>query len=212
MLNLEQLSEYIEQNSSAEDEVLAGLNRETHLKAIYPRMLSGNIQGKFLEFISRMICPAYILEIGTYTGYSAICLARGLAKGGKLITIEINDELATFQEKYFKKAGVDHCIQRETGDALKLIPALQQQFDLVFIDAEKKDYIKYYELVIGKVRAGGFVLADNVLWDGKVLKTNEYTDKETKGIIEFNRHIQRDRRVENVIVSIRDGISLIRKL
>ena len=212
MLNLELLSEYIEDHSSSEEEVLAELNRETHLKIIYPRMLSGNIQGKFLEFISRMIQPEFILEIGTYTGYSAICLSRGLKPNGKLITLEINDELTSFQNKYFEKAEVRHSIQQVTGDALKIIPELRQTFDLVFIDAEKKDYIQYYELVMQKLKPGGYILADNVPWDGKVLKPKEFRDKETQGIIAFNEHIDKDNRVENIILSIRDGISLIRKL
>lgn len=212
MLNLEKLNGYIEEHSSPEDAVLAELNRETHLKVIYPRMLSGSIQGKFLEFISRMLQPQFILEIGTYTGYSAICLAKGLRPEGKLITLEINDELLSFQNKFIEKAGLRHCIEQKTGDALDIIPKLEQAFDLVFIDAEKKDYINYYDLVMEKLRPGGYILADNVLWDGKVLSTNDNKDKETQGIIAFNKHITSDKRVENAILSIRDGISLIRKL
>ncbi len=205
------IADYIETLSSAEDPVLRQLNRDTHANVIYPRMLSGHIQGKFLEFISYLLNPLRILEIGTYTGYSAICLARGLRNGGKLITIEKNDELADFPGKYFKKAGVADRIDHRIGDAAEIIPALNELFDLVFIDAEKKDYLLYYELVIDKVRPGGFILADNVLWDGKVLDPKKYTDKETEGIIRFNAFIKEDSRVENVIVPLRDGISLIRK-
>lgn len=207
----DKLDEYLINHSSPEDEVLAELNRTTHLKVLYPRMLSGQIQGKLLEMISRMIRPKRILEIGMYTGYSAICLARGLAPDGKLITTEINDEIIPIAEKYIGKAGLTDRIDIKTGDALEIIPKLDGPFDLVFIDAEKKDYISYYNLIIDKVCQGGFILADNVLWDGKVLQNRDTADKETMGIMDFNKKIVSDNRVETIILPVRDGLSLIRK-
>lgn len=202
---------YIEKYSGPEDPVLAELTRETYLKAIYPRMISGHIQGKLLQMISTMINPQKILEIGTFTGYSAICLSRGLAEGGKLITIEKNDEITEFPKKYFKKAGLENHIELLTGDALEIIPTLEGPFDLVFIDAGKQDYVPYYEMIIDRVRTGGYILADNVLWDGKVLDPEKHPDKETRGIIAFNEHVAADTRVEQVILNLRDGITLIRK-
>jgi caffeoyl-CoA O-methyltransferase len=207
----DQLEQYINEHSSEEDPVLKELCRETHLKVIYPRMLSGRAQGKFLEFISRMIHPQHVLEIGTYTGYSAICLAKGLTTEGKLTTIEINDELREFAAKYFTKAGISKQIIQLTGDALDIIPGLEDRYDLVFIDAEKKDYIDYYRLVFDKVNPGGYIIADNVLWDGKVLDPASNSDKETVGIVAFNDYVRKDPNVDNVILSVRDGISLIRK-
>ncbi|MBN1597961.1 MAG: class I SAM-dependent methyltransferase [Bacteroidales bacterium] len=205
------LLDYAELHSSDEDKLLKELSRETHLKALYPRMLSGHLQGKFLEIISRMIRPKNILEIGTFTGYSAICMAKGLDKGGKLTTIEINDEIIHLAEKYIHKAGLEGSVNIIVGDALQIIPGLENLYDLIFIDGEKKDYVEYYEVVIDKVRNGGYVIADNVLWDGKVIKGSDNADKETRGIINFNNHIKNDRRVENVILPIRDGLNLIRK-
>ncbi|MBN1949868.1 MAG: class I SAM-dependent methyltransferase [Bacteroidales bacterium] len=205
------LQHYIETHSSEEDELLYQLNRETHLKVVNPRMLSGRVQGKFLEFISRMVQPSFILEIGTFTGYSAICLARGLRPGGKMITIEVNDELSDYALRYFQKAGLEEQIELITGDALEIIPKLDRQFDLVFIDGDKKEYPAYYELIIDKLNPGGCLLADNVLWGGKVVEDASYNDPETAAIKKFNKLIKEDKRVENVIISIRDGISLIRK-
>jgi len=205
------LSYYIESFSSAEDPVLEELNRRTHWETVNPQMMSGTLQGKFLEFISRMISPAYILEIGTFTGYSAICLARGLKDAGKLITIESNDELKDLILEYFSKAHVSENIDLIIGDALEIIPGLQEIFDLVFIDGEKTEYPRYYELVIDKVKAGGYILADNVLWDGKVVSKPEKMDTETKGIHTFNSMVQQDARVDNLILPVRDGIMIIRK-
>jgi caffeoyl-CoA O-methyltransferase len=198
--------------SSPEDEVLAELNRETHLKALYPNMLSGPLQGKLLELISKMLHPKFILEIGTYTGYSAICLAKGLADNGKLITIERNDELVDLPKKYIAKAGLSDKVEIITGNALEIIPTLNQTFDLVFLDADKKDYVELYHRTFEKVSIGGYIIADNVLWYGKVVTKAHQSDKETLGIQNFNDLIKNDPRVENIILPIRDGISLIRKL
>jgi len=205
------IDQYIHEYSATEDEVLAELNRETHLKVLNPRMLSGPLQGKLLELISRMISPEAILEIGTYTGYSAICLAKGLSGKGTLHTIEINDELLPIQKKYFKKSGLEKKIIVHHGDALELIPTMNILFDLVFIDADKKKYCDFYELVINKTKSGGILIADNVLWDGKVVNKSD-NDEDTTSIREFNKLVKEDNRVENIILPIRDGISLIRKL
>ena len=213
MINLtDKITQYIQDLSTPEDPILRELARETHVKALYPQMLSGHIQGKFLEFISCMLQPEYILEIGTFTGYSAICLAKGLRNTGRLITIEKNDELADFPVRYFKRAGITEKVELITGDALEIIPSLDYAFDLVFIDAEKKDYPSYFNQVINKVKPGGFIIADNVLWHGKVLDDPETFDKETRGIVAFNELIKEDENVENIILPIRDGIMLIRKL
>jgi caffeoyl-CoA O-methyltransferase len=198
--------------SSNEDEVLSELNRETYLKVLYPNMLSGHQQGKLLEMISKMVRPKNILEIGTYTGYSAICLAKGLTPDGKLFTIERNDELLDIPKKYFAKAGLTDKIEILTGDALEIIPNMKQTFDLVFLDADKKDYVELYHKFIDKVAKGGFIIADNVLWYGKVLLQPSNSDKETIGIQNFNTLIKNDPRVENIILTIRDGINLIHKL
>ena len=206
-----EISKYIESHTTPEDPVLKELSRETYLKALYPQMLSGHLQGKLLEFISLMLQPEHILEIGTFTGYSAICLAKGLKNTGKLITIEKNDELTGFPVKYFKKAGVSEQIELIIGDALEILPLLEPMFDLVFIDAEKKDYCKYYQLLLDKVKPGGYILADNALWYGRVVDSPETFDKETQGIVAFNKLITEDPRVENMILPIRDGIMLIRK-
>lgn len=204
--------DYIEANSTGEDPVLAALNRYTHLKVVHPRMLSGQVQGKFLEFISRMIQPSYILEIGTYTGYSAICLARGLKPGGKLITIEINDELAIVSGKFFAEAGLEDRITLINDDALKIIPQLEPLIDLVFIDAEKEQYSKYFDLLFPKLKTGGFILADNTLWDGKVVYEEVHSDPATMALRQFNREIQENPNVENIILPLRDGISIMRKI
>lgn len=205
-----EIEKYIMEYSSAETKNLADLNRETFVKAMMPQMLSGQVQGKFLEFISRMINPQYILEIGTYTGYSAICLAKGLRSAGKLITIDINEELTPMVKKYITLEKLEDKIEVLTGNAIQIIPTLTQQFDLVFIDADKNNYANYFDLVIEKVRPGGWILADNVLWSGKIISQN--MDKDTLAIDSYNKKIQQDPRVENVIISIRDGISIARKI
>jgi caffeoyl-CoA O-methyltransferase len=206
------IEEYIINHSSAEDEILTRLSRETYLKMLYPRMLSGHLQGRFLEMISKMIGPEKILEVGTFTGYSAICLAKGLTENGQLFTIEVNEELNEFAKRYFIEAGLDSKIIQLTGDALDLIPKLDETFDLVFIDAAKDAYLDYYHLLFDKVKKGGFILADNALWDGKVVDQSIVPDKDTRGIILFNNFIQNDPRVENVLLPVRDGIMAIRKL
>jgi caffeoyl-CoA O-methyltransferase len=208
----ESLEHYIEGHTTDESNILSQLNRETHLKVMNPRMLSGQVQGKFLEMISRMIQPKSILEIGTYTGYSAICLAKGLAENGLLHTIEINPELEQMASDYISKSGLRNSIRQHIGDASVIIHGLDVLFDLVYIDADKENYLNYYKLVFNKVRNGGFILADNALWDGKVVETGMTADRETKGIREFNDFVQTDSRVENVLIAIRDGIMLVNKL
>lgn len=205
------IEEYILNHSDKEDPVLAELNRETNLKILRPRMLSGHLQGKVLEMISKMIHPERILELGTYTGYSAICLAKGLKEKGILHTIEMNDELEEIIRKYFLKAGIENKVNLHFGDARKIIPQLKEQFDLVFIDADKREYLEYYHLVFDFVKSGGFILADNVLWSGKVIELELPDDEYTKGIFDFNRFIKDDDRVEKVILPLRDGLTLIRK-
>jgi len=205
------ISEYAEVHTSAESKVLQELNRETNAKVLNPRMLSGHLQGRVLSMISHMIKPKQVLEIGTYTGYSAICLSEGLAEGGMIHTIDINDELKDIIHKYINAAGVSHKIKTYAGDALKIIPEIHETFDLVFIDADKINYLNYYNLVFDKVRQGGFILADNVLWSGKVLENRKDMDPDTLTIDDFNKKVISDDRVENVILPIRDGIMLIRK-
>lgn len=204
------LEQYVEQHSTPEDSILEDLYRQTHIRFINPNMVSGHLQGKLLEMISLMIKPKNILEIGTFTGYSAICLSRGLRSGGKLITIEINDELTSFANAFFCRAGADKEITQLTGRAQDIIPELDLIFDLVFIDGDKREYVEYYNLIIDKVRPGGFILADNVLWGSKVLE-NETNDPQARGIINFNEMIKMENRTENVIMPLRDGLMLIRK-
>lgn len=206
------LDNYLEAHTSEEDIVLRDLYRETHLKTIYPRMVSGHMQGKLLEFISKMIKPEFILEIGTFTGYSAICLARGLKPEGHLHTIEMNDELKDFAGKYFVRSGLADKITQHIGNALEIIPALKMEFDIVFIDAEKTEYQNYYKMVKPLVKKGGIILADNVLWGNKVLEHPDKFDKETRAIDQFNKIVQNDPEVENLILPLRDGLTLARKL
>jgi predicted O-methyltransferase YrrM len=206
------LEEYIENHTTPETELLYELRRITFLHTAYPRMLSGPVQGRFLEMISRMIRPERILEIGTFTGYSAICLAGGLAPGGILHTIEAEPGYAEIAREYFRKAKLEDRIVLHAGDALDIIPQLNETFDLVFIDAAKEHYSNYYHAVFEKVKPGGFILADNALWDGRVLEGASAKNPETRGMIRFNEEIQQDPRVENVLVSIRDGVMVARKL
>jgi predicted O-methyltransferase YrrM len=204
------LEQYIEQYSTPEDPVLEDLYRQTHIRFVNPNMVSGHLQGKFLEFISHMIRPEHILEIGTFTGYSAICLSKGLKPGGKLFTIELNDELAAFAHSFFCRAGAEEQITQLTGRAQEIIPDLDQMFDLVFIDGDKREYVEYYNLIIDKVKPGGFILVDNVLWGGQVIEKDS-TDLQTRGIINFNTMIRGESDIEDVIIPIRDGLMLIRK-
>lgn len=207
----ELLERYLLKNSSPEDPILKELARHTYLNEVHPRMLSGHILGSFLTLFSKMLSPQRILEIGTYTGYSAICLARGLRKGGTLSTIEVNDELRTISLDFFKRAGVNEQIELINGDALEVIPTLTGSFDLVFMDAHKDDYPDYFRLVIEKVRQGGYILADNVLWGGKVLNMTQ-ADATTKIIDQFNQMVNSDTRVENLLLPLRDGVMVIKKL
>ncbi len=204
--------QYIEDHTTPENEVLHDLYRQTNLRTFYPRMLSGRVQGKFLEMICRMLQPERVLEIGTFTGYSAIAMAQGMPENGVVCTIEINGEMEPFIREYVAKAQMEKKIKLLMGDALQLIPEMDETFDLVFIDADKEQYIDYYELAMTKLRSGGFVLADNVLWSGKVLEDDAVSDKETMGIKTFNEHVKNDDRVEQVLLSIRDGLMLIRKI
>jgi caffeoyl-CoA O-methyltransferase len=211
-INHHVIMEYACAYTSPEDEVLSRLCRDTNLKTIYPHMLSGHLQGKLLEMISRMIGPFRILEIGTFTGYSAICLAKGLIAGGLLHTIDINDELTEMALKYFRLAGISDSIVMHTGDAREIIPALNEQFDLIYIDGNKQQYLEYYEKAMDRLKTGGTILADNVLWSGKVLRGHEENDKETQGIIRFNNYVLNDPRVEKVFLPFRDGLYVIRKI
>lgn len=205
------IEQYIRDYSSPEDPVLDDLYRQTHTKFVNPNMSTGHLQGKFLEFLSRMIKPEAVLEIGTYTGYSAICLARGLKPGGKLYTVEVNDELREFAHSFFIRAGLDDTIVQLTGRAQDLVPPLDHVFDLVYIDGDKREYSEYYNIIIRKTRPGGFIIADNILWGEKVLEKNT-KDPQTRGIIEFNDMIRDQMDIEKVIVPVRDGLLLIRKL
>ena len=204
------LFNYVESHTSPETTVLQKLNRETHAKVLMPRMLSGHYQGRVLSMISHMLKPSAIVEIGTYTGYSAICLSEGLAENGKIYTLDINEELEELVRRYFKESGQENKIEYILGNALDVIPTLGVIFDLVFIDADKVNYLKYYQMTIDKVRSGGFIIADNVLWSGKVVGDGK-TDKDTRAIMEFNDFVHQDERVENVLLLIRDGLMILRK-
>ena len=204
-----QLEEYIEAHATTPDAVLQELYRHTHLHEMNPRMMSGPVQGKFLQLLCQMLKPQCVLEIGTYTGYAAICIARGLPEGGKLVTIEANREYENTLRHYFDKAQVTEKIELILGDAKAVIPVLNETFDLVFIDADKVSYPTYYNILMEKVRPGGFILADNVLWDGKVLNA-QTKERDTQALIAFNDMVQNDPRVENVLLPIRDGLMMIR--
>lgn len=206
-----ELERYIADHIEPEDQVLQALDRETYLKVPGARMISGHLQGQVLTMLSKMIQPERILEVGTFTGYSAICLARGLKKGGKLITIELDDELENMASSYFRKAGLEHNIKQLIGPALEILPSLNETFDLIFLDADKREYPDYYRLVFDNLRSGGYIIADNTLWSGKVVETAAPGDEQTQGIILFNELIKNDYRVEKVILPLRDGMTVIRK-
>ena len=208
---MNKLEKYILENIDPEDEILRELDRETHLKVLGARMLSGHLQGQVLTMLVKMIRPKNILEIGTFTGYSAICLAKGLFAGGKLVTIEIDDEMENFAQKYFRKSGFNSKITHLTGSALQIIPSLKETFDLVFIDGNKREYLAYYHVVFEKLEKGGFIIADNTLWNDKILDNPSPDDSQTIGIMEFNSYLKNDYRVEKVILPLRDGMTIIRK-
>lgn len=206
-----ELDDYLLQHSDAEPDYLARINRKTHLQTINPRMLSGHLQGRALSMLSRMIRPERILEIGAFTGYSALCLAEGLAEGGVLHTIEADDELEDMIRENIAEAGMQDKIVLHIGDALELIDTLTGTFDLVFIDADKREYEAYYEKVLPMLNKGGFILADNTLWDGKVLLKAEKQDEQTRSIQDFNQKIANDQRISKVILPLRDGLTLMQK-
>lgn len=205
------LDQYVCAHSENEPEILADLNRRTHVSVIQPRMLSGHYQGRVLSMLSHMIQPENVLEIGTYTGYSALCFAEGLKEKGHLTTIDVNEELEDFVAAYIEKAGMGDRITQLIGDAIDIIPTLDEQFDIVFIDADKKNYCKYYDLVFDKVKPGGYIIADNVLWSGKVLEDYNSLDRETKIIMDYNQKVHEDDRVQEVLFPIRDGLMIARK-
>jgi len=207
-----EIDAYSVAHTTSETEVLSDLNRQTNIQILQPRMLSGHLQGRVLSMLSHMIQPTNILEIGTYTGYSAICLAEGLKENGKVVTIDRNPELEDFTLSYFEKANVSNKIDFRIGNAIDIIPTLKEKFDLVFIDADKRNYSNYFDLVIDNLPAGAYIIADNVLWSGKVVQEVEDRDMETKAIIEYNEKIHNDPRVENILFPLRDGLMIARKL
>ena len=206
----EELEHYTAQHSDNEPELLAQLNRETHQKILQPRMLSGHLQGRVLSMLSKLVNPACILEIGTYTGYATLCLAEGLKAGGELHTLDNNEELYDFQRKYFDLSAWKDSIRQHLGHALDIIPSLNKKFDLVFIDADKENYINYFNMVVPMMNQGGIIISDNVLWSGKVLEPVKPNDKSTNVLLEYNRLLKEDPRVETVLLPIRDGLTVSR--
>lgn len=206
----EKIDNYVVNHTQKEPELLQRLNKETWQKVLNPRMLSGGYQGRVLAMISKLIRPKTILEIGTYTGYSALCLAEGMQKTGTLFTIDKNVELEDFAKKYFEQSPYNAQIKQLTGNALEIIPTLNEKFDLVFIDADKSNYNTYFKMIIGKMNAGGVILSDNVLWSGKVVEKIESNDKDTKALIEYNEMLNNDDRIETILLPIRDGLSISR--
>lgn len=208
----ENINQYACDHTQSENAVLAELNRETWAKVLIPRMLSGHLQGRTLSMFSQMIQPKTILEIGTYTGYSAICLAEGLQENGSLHTIDINEELKSMCERYFEKAGISKQVKLHTGNAMDIIPTIDAEFELVFIDADKENYSNYFDLIIERMPVGGYIIADNVLWSGKVVEEVDTNDIETQELIAFNKKIHESERVENLLLPIRDGLMVCRKV
>ena len=205
----EKLAEYLSQNSDKEPEILSKLNKETHQKILQPRMLSGHIQGRFLSLISKIKSPLHVLEIGTYTGYGTLCLAEGLATNGKIFTIDRNEELINIQNKYFEESGNRDKIVQLTGNAVDILMGLNENFDLIFIDADKENYIKYFEIVSKKLNPNGIIISDNVLWSGKVVEESD-NDQETDTLKKFNKLLSKDERFETIILPLRDGLSISR--
>ena len=208
----QELENYIEQHTEKEPELLAALNKETYQKVLLPRMLSGHFQGRVLSMLSKLIRPVNILEIGTYTGYSALCLCEGMQENGSVHTIDIKEELVDFQRKHFDKSPWGKQIEQHLGEALDIIPTLDLKFDLVFIDADKENYINYFELIVPKMNKGGVILSDNVLWSGKVIEPLQSNDLSTKVLVEYNQLLKNDPRVETVLLPIRDGLTVSRVL
>ncbi|WP_422362444.1 O-methyltransferase [Reichenbachiella sp.] len=206
------IQDYSANHTTAASSLLEKIDRETNLNVLRPRMLSGHVQGRILSMLSHMIRPKCILEIGTYTGYSALCMAEGLSDDGKLYTIDINEELEPIVQQYFEESDYTSRLEYLIGDAMELIPTIDEKFDLVFIDADKVNYLNYYELVLNKMNPGGFVIADNILWSGKVTSSPKANDKDTKALIEFNQKVHEDSRVENVLMPVRDGLMILRVL
>jgi caffeoyl-CoA O-methyltransferase len=205
------IQHYVAMHTSPEPELLAKLNRHTHVQVLQPRMLSGHVQGRFLAMLAHIIKPQFVLEIGTYTGYSALCMAEGLAPSGKLLTIEVNEELQGTIQAFFDQSPYAQQIQLTIGDAQQIIPTITNKIDLAFIDADKKNYQKYFELIIPKMQKSGIIIADNVLWSGKVVQTDKI-DKDTQALIDFNHNIQQDPRVQNMLLPLRDGLMIVRVL
>ena len=205
----DKLADYLNKNSEKEPEILSRLSKETHQKILQPRMLSGHIQGRFLSFISKIKSPDKILEIGTYTGYSTICLAEGLSKNGKIDTIDKNEELIKIQNKYFEESGFRNKIIQHTGYAIDILKNLNEIYDIIFIDADKENYINYFNQASNKLCKNGIIISDNVLWSGKVLDSNQM-DEETSTLVQFNKIINDDKRFKSIILPIRDGISISR--
>jgi caffeoyl-CoA O-methyltransferase len=207
----EEIESYVAQHTEIEPQLLNELNHETWEKVLIPRMLSGHIQGRVLSMLSHMINPKNVLEIGTYTGYSALCFAEGLQKGGKIHTIDINEELETMVNNYIEKANLRDSIINHIGNAVEIIPTLTETFDMVFIDADKTNYSNYYDLVFDKVKPGGYIIADNVLWSGKVIENKKDLDPDTLALIAYSEKIHADNRVQNVLFPVRDGLMIARK-
>jgi predicted O-methyltransferase YrrM len=206
----EKIDDYVVEHSQQEPKILQELSKETWQKVLNPRMLSGAFQGRILSILSKLIQPKVILEIGTYTGYSALCFAEGLTSEGKIITIDKNEELETLQNKYFEKSGFRNQITQKVGNALEIIPTLNEQFDLVFMDADKSNYINYFHLIIDKMKSGGIILSDNVLWSGKIIEELDPKDIDTKILLEYNKLLNTDNRLETVLLPIRDGLTISR--
>lgn len=207
----EALDDYVVAHSEAEPELLKQLTRETYQKILQPIMLSGAYQGRILSMISKLKNPKHILEIGTFTGYATLCLAEGMRKDGEIDTIDINEELIDFQRKYFDKSEYGHQITQHLGNAIDIMPSLNKKFDLIFIDADKPNYVNYFHLIIDKLNSGGIILSDNVLWHGKVIEPLQPDDMATKVILEYNNLLKNDNRIESIVLPIRDGLTISRK-